>query len=381
MPRLPNCLIRHARAIDRLIPFLLRPCRNLDSARNELRWLKDAVSLRHRGRSDTAERRWQHNPAPQTTLPHLVQQRGRGVPLQYLLGTEFFGDLELRVRRGVLIPRPETAAAVTKLANNLCIRLPRLCGRNASKEAPEPLKILDLCTGSGCMAILFSYLLRVLLPGMPLRVLGVDAAPRAVTLARENLQRVRREHPSLNEPHVHTRFACADVLGGVFPQSLHSAPGDRKTLQQLLSERGEAQWDVVLANPPYVSQSEYFSARTERSVRCFEPRLALLPQAQQDSWQLPTSSGSVPFEARPEDRFYGPIWKIAKNTGARAVLMEVGGLDQATRVASIAVDRAWGGVEIWRDDPATDHTDVVPTGQSEVMVRGTGEGRSVVAWK
>ena len=130
MPRLSNGLIREALRVDhdrRLIIPLLRTCRDLGEARRELRWLKEHVQrveealptppppYRHLSRSEMSTAR----PADGTTtlkaeivrarsrsrLTRLCDARGRGVPLQYLLGTAFFGDLELACRPGVLIPR------------------------------------------------------------------------------------------------------------------------------------------------------------------------------------------------------------------------------------------------------------------------------------
>ena len=103
MPRIATSLLRRAKQIDRLLPPLLGVTRDLDAAANELRWLRehaDAVALRRNSR-----RRSNSQVDKNAILRDLVKQRARGMPLQYLLGTEFFGDLELKVRKRVLIPR------------------------------------------------------------------------------------------------------------------------------------------------------------------------------------------------------------------------------------------------------------------------------------
>ena len=100
MPRIPTSLIRKARAIDPYLPALLGPCRELQAAQNELRWLRehvDKVAKARRAKGDTI--------AKASLLQQLVKDRAAGKPLQYLLGTEYFGDLEIRCRPGVLIPR------------------------------------------------------------------------------------------------------------------------------------------------------------------------------------------------------------------------------------------------------------------------------------
>lgn len=100
MPRVPTALLRKARTIDPFLPALLAPCRDLHTAQNELRWLREhveKVANARRARGDTL--------AKGALLGQLVRERVRGRPLQYLLGTEYFGDLEIKCRPGVLIPR------------------------------------------------------------------------------------------------------------------------------------------------------------------------------------------------------------------------------------------------------------------------------------
>jgi methylase of polypeptide subunit release factors len=100
MPRLPTLLLRHARAQEPLLVPLLHTCRDLKSARNELRWLKEHVEQDLIKQGLSAE-----GSAARQYLRRLCQDRGRGKPLQYILGTEYFGELELLCRPGVLIPR------------------------------------------------------------------------------------------------------------------------------------------------------------------------------------------------------------------------------------------------------------------------------------
>ena len=98
MPRIPPTLFRHARRIDRLLPPLLPVCRDLQSSRNELRWLGEhAAVVAASQHADTGNERH--------LLQQYVNRRAKGEPLQYILGTEFFGDLEIKCKPGVLIPR------------------------------------------------------------------------------------------------------------------------------------------------------------------------------------------------------------------------------------------------------------------------------------
>lgn len=102
MPRLPHPLIHRARALHPLLPLLLRPCRDVPSALNELRWLREHaisnrnVALTSLGRILTTWPQYLHR---------MCLERARGKPLQYILGTQPFGGLEMLCKRGVLIPR------------------------------------------------------------------------------------------------------------------------------------------------------------------------------------------------------------------------------------------------------------------------------------
>lgn len=102
MPRIPHSLLRRARAISKLLPLLLPTCRDIPSARNELRWLREHA----------IERTVSSGASWQALLHKSCVQRGRGKPLQYILGNQPFGDLEILCREGVLIPR-----LVSTLAN------------------------------------------------------------------------------------------------------------------------------------------------------------------------------------------------------------------------------------------------------------------------
>src|SRR5438874_1102401 len=105
MPRLSPAFLLHAYRLDPLLPSLLRECRTLPSARNELRWLRERALL------DVAENRRQgvanHARAPgwRVRLRSMVRERAKGKPLQYILGDQPFGELDILCRQGVLIPR------------------------------------------------------------------------------------------------------------------------------------------------------------------------------------------------------------------------------------------------------------------------------------
>jgi methylase of polypeptide subunit release factors len=94
MPRLPPSLFWQAkREISPLAAQLLPACRDLQSAANELRWIREHV------------RNTKSPIPPGLRVWNLVEERGKGIPLQYVLGSQPFGDLDIKCRPGVLIPR------------------------------------------------------------------------------------------------------------------------------------------------------------------------------------------------------------------------------------------------------------------------------------
>ncbi|OJD36483.1 s-adenosyl-l-methionine-dependent methyltransferase [Diplodia corticola] len=332
MPRIPHRLLRHARRADSLLPALLLACRDIASARNELRWLRE-----HAEREAPAS--WR------PLLRDMVRHRSAGRPLQYILGTEYFGDLEIACRPGVLIPRQETAASVAYLTERL------------SPALPKPLRVLDLCTGTGCIPLLFEDLLARTTPAPDVQLLGIDVSPRCVDLARHNARRCGSRR---------TDFALADVLsGGVASQS--SVP----PLMALLREKNMLNWDLLISNPPYIS-SHAFTHTTTRSVRNYEPKLALVP---------PTSTNKAMDSG---DLFYPRLLEIADQVQAMVILFEVADMDQALRVARMAEStQSWHSIEIWKDEPAAKDLNSrhMVDDAHGFRALGCGNGRSVVCWR
>lgn len=107
MPRLPTKLILKAYKENPLLVHLIKECRTLEHARNELRWLYEGAVAKvvntgtsfRKLDSHYITRRWQQE------LRRMCTERGRGKPLQYILGDQPFGELEIICQKGVLIPR------------------------------------------------------------------------------------------------------------------------------------------------------------------------------------------------------------------------------------------------------------------------------------
>lgn len=345
MPRLPPSLLRRAKAISPHLATLLPACRDLSSARNELRWIREHVDkiapLRPHGPGTklvsltNAERQ-------EYLLDEICGKRGHGVPLQYLLGTQPFGDLEIRCRPGVLIPRPETEAWVVKLAE--------VVGGYERKDGGKGLKVLDLCTGSGCIALLLNSLLRRRFPALSVR--GVDIESKAIALARENL---------------------ADATGLTLPKSEHDIIFEKADIFSKGWLESLDEVDILVSNPPYIS-TKGFNHDTGRSVRRYEPKLALVPDQSADQ--------VLSMKCQPEDVFYARILDIAKTLRPRVTILEVGDLAQGLRVVQMARSR-WNDteIEVWRDwpdmEPQDDEKQSIKVDGVKVPLKGSGHGRAV----
>ncbi len=103
MPRILPSLFWRARRLSPLATLLLPVCRDVASALAELRWIREHVAARRDRFGPSSARA--SDAAREAAVLRLCRRRGRGEPLQYVLGTQPFGPLDLLCRRGVLIPR------------------------------------------------------------------------------------------------------------------------------------------------------------------------------------------------------------------------------------------------------------------------------------
>lgn len=332
MPRLPPSLFRRAHHLSPHAPPLLLATRDLPSTASELRWIKEHIT-----NTPSAH-------PPSLRLRHLIRLRARGLPLQYVLGTQPFGTLTIRCRRGVLIPRAETESYTLELADVLLRSTPA-----------RPLTVVDLCTGTGCIPLQLFASLRKRFPS--LAVHGVDVSPTAITLARENARQLPPCTPAQN-----ATFHKASI----FSPSAGLPPFPAGGI------------DLLTANPPYISRSA-FARSTARSVRNHEPRLALVPDAVAAS-----VVAALGCEAFPEDVFYARILELCREWKPKRVFLEVADGEQAGRVVGRVVgDEALGGtygVEVWRDWPRGVYK-TEKVGEWEGRVRGEGGVRGVYLYQ
>jgi release factor glutamine methyltransferase len=158
----------------------------------------------------------------------IVAQRERGCPTQYITGHQEFWGLDLLVSPAVLIPRPETEHVVETVLDLVL---------DSYKENPRNIRIVDVGTGSGCIALALSS-------EMPkAEIHGCDISDEALEMARINAARLALGQRVL--------FRKSDLLG-IY---------------------GDMKFDFVVSNPPYVGEDE--ADKVQRQVKEYEPKVAV----------------------------------------------------------------------------------------------------------
>ena len=184
-----------------------------------------------------------------------------GEPIQYIIGKAHFYGRDFNVTPAVLIPRPETEILCREVKTRLgaiCAEVafchPRLGGGahevggghwSTWHQAQDnsPLRILDLCTGSGCIA----WTLALEMPGAEVTAVDISEEALAVASSQDFAEEMARTGA------IAPRFIKADVLAGPI--------------------KGLGQYDIIVSNPPYVMDSE--KALMRPNVLDHEPHLAL----------------------------------------------------------------------------------------------------------
>ena len=150
-----------------------------------------------------------------------IKDLRNGRPIQHIIGSVDFCNTKLSVSKDTLIPRPETAELVYLIRQN-----------------EEPATILDICTGSGCIAIALAKTFG------GSKVFACDISPEAMAVAKKNA----------DANHVYINFASADILQETNPFE-------------------QEEYDIIVSNPPYVRESE--KEQMHRNVLDYEPHIAL----------------------------------------------------------------------------------------------------------
>jgi release factor glutamine methyltransferase len=181
------------------------------------------------------------------------------VPIQYILGnTEFYG-LSFKVNAHVLIPRPETEELVDwVIEGESKVQSPKSKVQSPKfKVQSSKFKVLDIGTGSGCIAI-------ALKKNMPdAEVYALDISENALTVAKENAEK--------NKTEIH--FLQGDILG--FHRRGAETQSNKAEEKNLAPLRlcGEKTFEVIVSNPPYIADAE--KKTMSANVLDHEPHTAL----------------------------------------------------------------------------------------------------------
>jgi release factor glutamine methyltransferase len=198
------------------------------------------------------------DPAAAENYFALIARRASGEPAQYLTGKQEFWGLEFEVTRDVLIPRPETEHIVEVALERLGERGIKI---NMKTGAPSPtLRIADIGTGSGCLAVALAH-------EVPhAEIMATDISAPALEVAKRNASR----HGVAGQ----IRFIEGDLLDGILSSPLATGHSPLDLARESpITSRESRLFDVIVSNPPYISQADAPTLPTE--IRDHEPHSAL----------------------------------------------------------------------------------------------------------
>lgn len=204
-------------------------------------------------------------------LEEIITRLQNGEPVQYVLGKADFAGRTFHVEPGVLIPRPETAELCQWIEKDMIEKSivssgdsPEDSSGNSPQATDDARLILDICTGSGCIAIT----LGLNIPNS--EVTGWDISEDALRIAQGNVEMMKAGN---------VRIEHQDALA--LPKA---AETDNEKMKgnddkEVVKPKGEAKtpstqkWDLIVSNPPYICEKE--KADMEKNVLEHEPSLAL----------------------------------------------------------------------------------------------------------
>ncbi|KAG0737201.1 hypothetical protein G6F22_009601 [Rhizopus arrhizus] len=228
-------------------------------------------------------------------LNTLIDQRVlQHKPLQYILGTQPFCELDIVTKPPTLIPRWETEEWTDRLIKLL---YPYLTAQNEKK-----MRILDICTGTGCIALALSSQL----PKGSVEIIGLDISSRAIELANHNL--IVHKH-RLKNP---VQFQQGDIFDNLpLSSSFH----------------------LVVSNPPYVTHDEYKSL--DPDVKNWEDPRALVADNQGTCVHrriIDVAKHNKPFAS-----------------GLPRIVMEMGGTHQIDLLSRALDKNGYLDIQVWKD--------------------------------
>ena len=233
-------------------------------------------------------------------LEEIIARLQNGEPVQYVLGKADFAGRTFHVEPGVLIPRPETSELCQWIEEEV-----------SSLETDERKQILDICTGSGCIAIT----LGLTIPNS--EVTGWDISEDALRIAQGNVEMLKAGN---------VRIEYQDAL--MLPKAAEAkeaAEISEATKSESSLSKG---WNVIVSNPPYICEKE--KADMEKNVLEHEPSIALFVPDEDPLKFYRAIAEYASSALKPEGALYFEINPIYEKE-TREMLEELGFKDIETK--------------------------------------------------
>ena len=220
------------------------------AANSEVRWLEEHFLEKHRGNVEETLK---------SVRRAVLERSDLKKPLSYIIGSQPFFGCEIAVRQPLLCPRPETEWWAHEVVSQLSLA-------SRGREA-TPLRILDMCAGTGCIGIAIAKHL----PNVT--VLAADISKDAVLCANMNAARNK----------VQDRYLCihSDMFSNILPDKASGAWTMPKGLERFSPL--ENSFDIIVSNPPYILPLQ--CDELPESVKLWESRIALVGDEKREAKQ------------------------------------------------------------------------------------------------
>ncbi|CAB4409834.1 unnamed protein product [Rhizophagus irregularis] len=292
---------------------------NITQAKQELRWLTQYVLQKTRKNFFFLSEEKNLNEIEKNLLNELINERvEKSKPLQYILGTQPFCDLEIITQSPVLIPRWETEEWTSKVISMLGPFLQERKGKERTK-----FEILDICTGSGCIALSLAHHL----PTNSSNIHGIDISSNALSLAELNYFTFNSKNQLKNS----VNFSKLDIL--------NATDNEIDLFIKDSTESGKG-FNMILSNPPYVTNEEYKTLKDD--VKLWEDKIALVAEKdgtafhERIAYHTTRNNGLLRFKDSIQN--YLP-----------QLIMEIGGSHQVRKVINYLKSCGFKHLEVWRD--------------------------------
>ena len=224
----------------------------------------------------------------------VIARRCSGIPYAYIVGHKEFMRLDFKVDENVLIPRDDTEVLTEKVIE---------LAKKIQKTSLNEIRIMDMCTGSGCIAIALAKNLK------KAKILAIDKSKEALEVAEKNAK--------IND--VEIEFIESDLF---------------KTIEERFFDNEEKRFDIIVSNPPYIESSVI--PMLQKEVKDNEPLMAL--DGGEDGLSF---YRRISVEAK----------KYLKENGILAYEI---GYDQANGVTEILKENGYQNIEIEKDYSGND---------------------------